>query len=281
MPDRASDKQVAVPAPLPALITGASSGIGADLARIFARHGHPLALVARTTSRLDALADEIHAAHAAPGTPRPVVIPLDLSVPDSPAALARALEQQGFTPGILVNNAGYGMLGTVSSQIPEKAPALLAMMDLNMRALTALTLHFLPQITAQRGAILNVASTAAFFPGPGMAVYYASKAFVLSFSEALAHELAASGVRVSSLCPGPTATEFFDRAGAAGSGVSQMAMMPSMPVAEAGYRGLMAGKRVIVPGLTNKVLTTFAPMIPKAIQLRIIARLQMSRTAKS
>lgn len=275
MPDAAPDPA----SPLPALITGASSGIGADLARVFARHGHPLALVARTASRLEALADEIHHDNAVAGAPRPIVIAQDLAAPHSAATLAQALEQHDFTPGILVNNAGYGLIGPVSAQVPANTSGQLGMIDLNIHALAALTLRFLPQITARRGAILNVASTAGFFPGPGMAVYYASKAFVLSFSQALSQELAGDGVRVSALCPGPTATEFFLRAGAAGSGLSNMAMMSSGQVAEAGYRGLMAGKRVIVPGLANKILTSFGPLVPTALLLRLIARLQLSRSA--
>jgi len=260
----------APPSSLPAIITGASAGIGADLARVFTRNGHPLALLARDVPRLEALAREL----AAPGGAQPLVLGLDLEAPDAPARLAAFLRTQDFEPGILVNNAGFGLLGPAAETDPGRQ---IAMIDLNVRALTALTLQFLPQIAARRGAIMNVASTASFFPGPGMAVYYASKAFVRSFSEALAHELRESGVRVSALCPGPTATEFFDRAGARNASLSTLAMMPSMRVAEAGYSGLMAGKRVVVPGLANRLLTTFAPLAPAALVLRAIARLQMSR----
>lgn len=260
-------------APLPAIITGASSGIGADLARVFARHGHPLVLVARDRARLEALADELRDGHGQIA----LVVPLDLAQTGAAGELANILRQGGIEPGVLVNNAGFGMLGEVKNQ---DAARLLAMMDLNMRALTELTLTFLPQILAQRGAIMNVASTASWFPGPGMAVYYASKAYVRSFSTALAYELAPHGVRVSALCPGPTQSEFFERAGAGRSGFAGIELMPSMAVAQAGYAGLMAGKRVIVPGVVNKLATSLAPFVPDAILMRVIGKIQLSRAAK-
>ena len=180
-----------------AIVTGASDGIGAELARVFAMRGHDLALVARRADRLEALADEIVAKGA---QRRPLVVALDLGEPGAVDALARALDAAGAQAEILVNNAGFGLLGPVETL---DAAGQLGMIDLNVRALTALTLRFLPDIVARRGGILNVASIAAFMPGPNFAIYYATKAFVLSFSEALSQELRASGVKVSCLCPGP------------------------------------------------------------------------------
>lgn len=255
-------------APLPVLITGSSGGIGVDLARLFARHGHPLALVARSGSALDALSREI----AEEGSPLPLTCALDLSSPEAPGILAGFLASRGFVPGILVNNAGFGLNGSVMELARGEQINLL---DLNIRALTALTLQFLPQIVEKRGKILNVASTAAFLPGPGMAVYYASKAYVLSLSQSLSQELKASGVTVTALCPGPTATGFFQRAGGKTSKLKAFGMMRSTDVAEAGYRGLMAGRRIVVPGFANKLITAAAPFVPKGLLLPIIARIQL------
>ena len=250
------------------LITGASGGIGADLARICAQKGHPLALTARNADALNALADEL----GTPGGARPLVFPLDLSLPGSPEHLAAELHQAGFEPAILVNNAGYGLNGRVSKL--DHADQL-GIIDLNVRALTALTLKFLPGIERAGGRILNVASTAAFLPGPGMAVYYASKAFVLSFSQALAQEMRSRGVTVTALCPGPTATGFFDRVGGHTAKLKSLGMMASMDVAQAGYRGMMVGRRTVVPGFMNKLTTSIVPFAPRALLLPIMARLQL------
>jgi short-subunit dehydrogenase len=254
--------------PLPVLITGASGGIGADLTRIFARQGHPLALVARSGPALDALAREV----ANQGSPAPLTCALDLSSAEAPGILAGFLASKSFAPGILVNNAGFGLNGHVTEL--DRADQI-NLLDLNIRALTALTLQFLPQIVENRGKILNVASTAAFLPGPGMAVYYASKAYVLSLSQSLSQELKASGVTVTALCPGPTATGFFQRAGGKPSKLKALSMMSSVDVAEAGYRGLMAGRRIVVPGFANKLITAAAPFVPKSILLPLIARIQL------
>jgi len=258
-----------------ALITGASTGIGADLARVFARHGHPLALTARSGARLEALADELA---ASPGG-RPRTFALDLAEPGAVDDLATRLREAGAAPAILVNNAGFGLIGRFSDL---ERSAQLNLIDLNIRTLTGLTHTFLPDIIAARGAIMNVASVAAFFPGPGMAVYYASKAYVLSFSEALSLELAADGVSVSALCPGPTETEFFTRAGALSGrpeGMGFIGRMASMPVAEAGYAGLMAGRRVVAPGWSNRFLTMASRLAPKQLSMRVIARIQLLRRA--
>jgi len=257
---------------LPALITGASGGIGADLARVFARHGHPVALAARSGERLQALANELQEQTGI----RATIAACDLEQPQAAPALMSDLAAAGFSPGILVNNAGFGLNGPFADLELEKQ---LALIDLNIRALTQLTSLCLPHIAAARGRILNVASVASFFPGPGMAAYYASKAYVLSLGEALSWELRASGVTVSTLCPGPTNTGFMDRAGIPPSGKAFYSM-PSMPVAEAGYRGLMAGKRVIGPGALNKVLAGLSGIVPHRISMRGIARMQYRRRRK-
>lgn len=253
---------------LPVLITGASGGIGADLARIFARQGHSLALVARSAGALEALAREV----AVPGVRDPITLTLDLSAADAAEQLAAALSERDFRTGILVNNAGYGLNGPAAAL---DVAGQIGIIDLNIRSLTAITLRLLPDVVASRGRILNVASTAAFLPGPGMAVYYASKAYVLSFSEALSHELAASGIAVTALCPGPTATDFFNRAGGKAGKLKALGMMKSMDVAEAGYAGLMVGRRVVVPGFMNRMVATFAPILPRALLLPAVARIQL------
>ena len=254
------------------LITGASEGIGADFARVFAERGHDLALVAHRGDRLDALADEL----AATGRPRPLVIALDLAAPDSPDVLAGALAAANARASILVNNAGFGRLGAFAA---EDSAAQLAMIDLNVRALTALTHRFLPDLVAAKGGLLNVASIAAFAPGPGMAVYYASKAYVLSFTEALAEELGATGVRVCALCPGPIETGFQARAGIDGSISKAPGVISARAAAEAGYAGLMGGRRVVVPGTTAKFLAQALAWIPHAILLPQVAARQAKRSA--
>src|SRR5579864_1410511 len=195
-----------MPGRLVTVITGASSGIGAELAREFARNGHALALVARREDRLHALADEI----AAVGGVKPLVIVVDLERGDAVQTIGDALVAHGAEPQFIVNNAGFGLIGTSASLDRNEQ---LAMIDLNIRALTSLSLAFVDSLARNRGGILNVGSVAGFLPGPGMAVYYATKAYVLSFSEALHSELKRRGVRVSVLCPGPVETEFFAEAG--------------------------------------------------------------------
>jgi short-subunit dehydrogenase len=254
------------------LITGASGGIGADLARVFARHGHDLALVARGRGKLEALADEI----VASGRPRPLVLVFDLTERNAVSELAAALDAAGAAPDILVNNAGFGLAGPVAGLDPAEQ---LAIVDLNVRTLIEMTLRFLPNIRAARGKILNVASIAAYFPGgPGMAAYYASKSFVLSFSLALSQELHSQGVTVSALCPGYTKTGFQARAGiGANMDLGRLPASTAMEVAEAGYAGLIAGRRQIVPGSLNKLGVGLLPFLPKSITLAVISRLQQNR----
>lgn len=258
-----------------ALITGASEGIGAELARVMANAGHDLALVARRADRLKALADEIEDA-AGSGGKRPLTFVCDLSDAQALEALLAQLVAAQVEVEILVNNAGYGLHGLAAGL--DRA-AQLGMIDLNMRALTDLTLRLLPQIIRARGRILQVASTAAFLPGPHMAVYYASKAYVLSFGEALGEELKESGVTVSTLCPGPTRTGFQARAGLDAKLFETLAPMDARSVAQAGYRGMMAGQRTIVPGLLNKTSTWISRLTPRALLLPLVAKMQASRKA--
>lgn len=252
------------------LITGASGGIGADLARVFASHGHHVALVARRGERMAALADELEAS----GARRPLIVEADLSVAGAADGLLAEMDRRGVRVGNLVNNAGFGLIGRAAEL--DRAEQV-RMIDLNVRTLTDLSLAFLPALRAARGGLMNVASTAAFYAGPGMAVYYATKAFVLSFSQALAHELKDDGVRVTALCPGPTKTEFFARAGVGESPFGLMPLASSMAVAQAGYRGLMRGRTVVTPGLFNTLLTATSGLQPRAFSMPVIGRMQMGR----
>jgi uncharacterized protein len=249
------------------LVTGASTGIGADLARVFAEHGHDLALTARSAEKLHALADEI----AAAGRPRPLVIPRDLSSSRAADEIADALAGAGARVAILVNNAGYGMLGAAGALDRHNQ---LGIVDVNVRALLDLTIRFLPDLEAGRGKILNVGSMASYLPGPGMAVYYASKHFVGAFSRALSEELRAAGVTVTLLNPGMTRSEFHARAGVRKPPGRRAS---SRSVAEAGYCGLMAGRRVVVPGLGNKLSALLLPLVPDAILLPMVHRFQKRR----
>jgi short-subunit dehydrogenase len=190
------------------VITGASAGIGVALARVFAQHGHELALIARREDRLHALADEI----AAIGARRPIVIAADLLKAGAARLMGEALAAQGAEPQSVVNNAGFGLVGLASARDRDEQ---LEMIDLNVRALTKLSLAFVDSLARHRGGLLNVGSMAGFLPGPGMAIYYATKAYVLSFTEALHSELKPLGIRVAVLCPGPVPTEFAERAGSA------------------------------------------------------------------
>jgi short-subunit dehydrogenase len=245
------------------LITGASSGIGADLARVFAAHGHELVLVARRADRLDALADDI----AKTGRPRPQVLASDLEQRDAPAKIAAQLSLHGVEPNFVVNNAGFGLMGDAASLDRDEQ---LGMIDLNVRALTELSLTFVDSLSRHRGGLLNVASIAGFLPGPGMAVYYATKAYVLSFTEALHQEWAERGIKVSALCPGPVPTEFQTRAKMELPSAAKMIELPPDQVARIGYDGLMRGQRVIVAGLGNKLAVSLMRFTPNALLLRAV-----------
>jgi short-subunit dehydrogenase len=256
-----------------AVVTGASEGIGAELARVFAEKGHEVVIVARRGDRLTALADDI----AAKGGKRPVVVALDLLADGAVDALAAHLADADLVPQYLVNNAGFGLIGCIAELDQAEQ---LAMIDLNIRTLTALTLRFLPSLTETRGGVLNVASVASFMPGPGFAVYYATKAFVRSFSEAISFELKPAGVKVSCLCPGPVMTGFQARAGMSFEGLMgamKPALVPAEEVARQGYDGLMAGKRVVVPGNVNKLMIWSARISPRALLLPLLGAAQMKR----
>ncbi len=252
------------------VITGASAGIGAELARVFARHGHDLALVARREDRLRELAKEI----VAGGARRPIVIVADLAAPGAAQTIGDELRAQGAEAQFMVNNAGFGLVGLAGTRDRDET---LAMIDVNVRALTELSLAFVDSLARHKGGLLNVASLASFLPGPGMAVYYATKAYVLSFSEALHSELKARGVRVCVLCPGPVPTEFAARAGLRAGLAPGMLTESAQRVAEAGYRGLMAGRRLVVPGLAGKLITLVLPLVPRRLLLRVVGSRQSRR----
>jgi uncharacterized protein len=245
------------------LITGASAGIGMELARVFAAHGHELVLVARREDRLNALADDI----AAGGRPRPTVLALDLERRDAVARVAAELTTRGLEPANVVNNAGFGLAGAAAELDGDEQ---LGMIDLNIRALTELSLAFVDSLARHKGGILNVASVAAFLPGPGMAVYYATKAYVLSFSEALHRELQRRGIRVTALCPGPVPTEFQARSGIQVEGAQAILTVTADRVAQIGYDGFMRGKRVVVAGFLNKIAVALLRFTPHALLMPLV-----------
>lgn len=254
------------------LITGASAGIGWELAHVFARHGHNLVLTARSAEKLRSLADDLKSRHGI----LVQVIVQDLSGPGSPDRIFREIQNQKISIDILVNNAGFGTYGFFAKTNLEKE---LEMIRLNISALTHLTKLFLPGMLERKsGKILNVASTAAFQPGPVMAVYYASKAYVLSFSEALAAELSGTGVSVTALCPGPTESEFQKAAGINGQNLlfNQMTVMKARKVAETGYSGLLKGKRIIIPGFLNRLLPFFVRLSPRSLVTTVVRLIQQS-----
>jgi short-subunit dehydrogenase len=257
-----------------ALITGASAGIGAALARIFAKNGHHTVLVARREQRLAELADKI----AGEGRPRPHVLALDLLRADATKRIAAELAASGLEPQYVVNNAGFGLLGAAAEL--DRAEQL-AMIDLNVRVLAELSLAFVDSLSRHRGGILNVGSVASFLPGPGMSIYYASKAFVLSFSESLHQELAGRGIRVTALCPGPVPTEFQARAGIKSIAGSGLLNVSAEDVAAAGYAALMQGRRVRIPGFGNKLVTLLPHILPRGFFLRAVARSQFSQARSS
>lgn len=252
------------------LITGASAGIGAELARVFAARGHRIAMAARREDRLTTLADEITAS----GGAAPIVIVCDLEQPDAGDKIAAVLAAEGVEVDFVVNNAGFGLFGHA---IKLDRAEQLGMLAVNIRALTDLSLRFSDSLIRHRGGILNVASIAGFLPGPGMAVYYASKAYVLSFSEALRRELAPHGVRVTALCPGPVPSEFQARAGFLPGFDSVVLNVSPANVAQAGYRGLMANKRAVLPGVGIKMVPFLLRLFPRGFVLAAVGRLQLRK----
>lgn len=233
------------------------------LAHEFASHGHELVLTARREPELNALADAL----AAKGHPRPRVIAADLGQPEGVAKLADALQAAGLELGILVNNAGFGLLGDVAQLDPAQQ---LAIVDLNNRALTDLTLRFIDSIKRHKGGILNVASIAGFMPGPGMAVYHASKAYVVSLTEALHEELKADGVKVCALCPGPVPTGFNERASIPEEYLPGVLSRSAERVARDGYAGFMGGHRIVVPGGPNRIATLLPRLLPRGLILAFL-----------
>jgi short-subunit dehydrogenase len=252
------------------LITGASAGIGTELARVFASRGHRLALVARRSDRLAKLSCEI----ATAGGAAPIVIPCDLEQSDAGDKIAAALAAEGVEVEYVVNNAGFGLFGNA---IELDRAQQLGMIAVNIRILTDLSLRFSDQLIRHRGGILNVGSIAGFLPGPGMAIYYASKAYVLSFSEALRGELAPRGVRVTVLCPGPVPTEFQTRAGFEPGFDSAILDVSASNVALAAYRGLMGNKRAVMPGLGIKIVPFMLRLFPRGFILAAVGRFQLRK----
>jgi uncharacterized protein len=252
-----------------ALITGASSGIGAALARVFAANGHAVVLVGRRDKALASLAAEL----GRDGR-RPPVLSLDLARVDTPVRIAHELSARGVEAAYVVNNAGFGLIGRAAEL--DRAEQM-AMVDVNARALTDLSLRFIDSVAQHRGGILNVASVAGFFPGPGMAVYHATKAYVVSLSEALHTELKPRGIRVSALCPGPVPTAFHARAGIDTRRIPRFFTCSAEAVAEAGYRGLMSGKRIVMPGWGNQALRALARLSPRPLLLAAVDRGMKSR----
>ena len=251
-----------------ALITGASSGIGLELARLFAADRSALLLVARRADRLEVLAKELRKTHGITVH----VLPLDLTAPRAPEEILAWTRDHGIALDVLVNNAGFGARGRFADLDRQGQ---LDMLQVNVAALTHLTHLFLPgMLERRRGAILNVGSQAGFQPGPRMAVYYATKAYVLSFSEALAEELRGSGVRVTVLAPGATATEFAAKADMLGSRVFRTGVMDARSVALAGYRGLRRGEVLVVPGLKGKLSASAVRFLPRALVRRVVHTLQ-------
>ncbi len=252
------------------LITGASAGIGAELARVFASNGHRVVLVARRADRLTKLADEIVAA----GGARPIVIMCDLQQPDAGDKIEATLAAEGVEVEFVVNNAGFGLSGNA---IEIDRVEQLNIINVNIRTLTDLSLRFAESLIRHRGGILNVGSIAGFLPGPGMAVYYASKAYVLSFTEALRRELAPRGVRVSVICPGPVPSEFQARAGVKPGLNSVILNVSASDVAQLGYRGLMSNKRAVMPGLGIKIVPVLLRLFPRGFILEAVGRVQQRK----
>ncbi len=254
-----------------ALITGASFGIGMEFARILAREGYNLVLVARNGDRLRQLASKLEKAH---GT-RSLILATDLTEPGAAAYVLDQTTRAGIQVDVLVNNAGFGQYGLFAENDLEEC---LRQIQLNVTTLTHLTRLYLPAMLERKtGRILNVASTAAFQPGPLMAVYFATKAYVLHFSEALANELQGTGITVTCLCPGATATEFHKRANATGQRLLKFGAMDARTVAEDGYRAMMAGRPVVISGFKNWLLAQSVRFSPRRLVTAIARKAQEHR----
>lgn len=254
-----------------ALITGASYGIGEDFARVFARGGFNLILTARSLDKLTALARNLSGEYGI----KTEVLAKDLSLPGASEEIYTEIGNRGLRVDVLVNNAGFGLHGEFRKQDRKEQ---LNMIQLNVQALTDLTRILLPgMLERKKGRILNVASTAAFQPGSLMAVYYATKSYVLSFSEALNEELKGTGVSATCLCPGPTRSQFQKRAGLGDVPLFRYASMDSVKVAEAGYDGLMKEKPLVIPGFVNKLTAFMTRFVPRALVPPVVRALQSRR----
>jgi short-subunit dehydrogenase len=250
-----------------ALITGASSGIGKALAEIFAKDGYHLVLAARGVAKMQELANDLQRRYAVTVT----VMGADLETSDGAVKLHAEIKSKGITIDALVNNAGYGLFGEFKDSSLTNE---LAMMQLNMTTVVVLSKLFVPDLLATKGKVLNTASTAAFQPGPYMAVYYASKAFVLSFSEALACEFEGTGVTVTALCPGPTASGFQDKADMHASALIKGKKLPTAEeVAVAGYKAMQRGQRVFIPGIMNWILAQSVRFTPRTLMTTVVKQL--------
>jgi short-subunit dehydrogenase len=248
------------------LITGASTGIGYELAKLCAHDKYSLVLVARNEEKLIQVADELKEKYNVSVT----ILAKDLSLPHAPEEIFHELKNKDISIDILVNNAGVGVYGNFSETDLHKE---IKMIDLNISSLVKMTKLFLPQMEIKRhGKILNVASLAGFMPGPGMSVYYASKAFVLSFSEALNEELKGSGISVTALCPGPTKTEFEKNADFSFS--HALHLMDAKIVAQVGYKALMKGKAVVIPGFRNNIVPFLVRISPRSLVRHVTGRMQ-------
>ncbi|UQN05213.1 SDR family oxidoreductase [Deinococcus sp. QL22] len=276
--NHATKDQFRATQPATALITGASGGIGEAIARQLAARGAHLILVARSEGKMQTLAQELGNKHGIQAH----VIALDLTRPDAGEVLQREVSARHLTVDILVNNAGFGGFSEFWMQ---DAGEINRMVAVNIAALTDLTRRFLPDmVTRGRGRVLNVASTAAFLPGPLMAVYYASKAYVLSFSEGVNEELRGTGVSVTALCPGPVATGFQDAASLGESkllnaGTRSLTMLTADDVAQQGVNAMLRGQAVLVAGSVNKVQSLMPRFLPRAAVARLIARVQARKEA--
>jgi short-subunit dehydrogenase len=255
-----------------ALITGASGGIGLELARLCAKGGHDLILVARKRDKLEEIGKYLSGMYGV----RTEVVAADLTDPEAPQAVMGEVERLGLGIDVLINNAGFGDWGLFGRADLKRQ---LEMIQVNITALTVLTRLALPRmVTQRRGRILNVASTAGFAPGPLMAVYYATKAYVISFSEAISNELAGTGLTVTALCPGPTRTAFAQEAGMVQSNLfSSPNVMDPAPVAAAGYRAMMKGRAVVIPGIGNKLLVFGIRISPRFVIRKITRWFQENR----
>jgi hypothetical protein len=254
--------------PKTALITGASSGIGLELAHLFAEDGYRLVLVARNRGALRQVGDDLQSRYGV--TVR--IAPKDLAHPASSDELYHELQESGVVLDVLVNNAGFGAAGPF---LKTNWNDELEMIQVNIAALTHLTKLFLPQIRAREGKLLNVASTAAFQSGPFMSVYYASKAYVLSFTEALAEEMIGTGVTVTCLCPGPVKTNFQKRAYLQGTAMMDSPLTVDVrEVARIGYEGMKQGRRIVIPGWKNRLLVQGVRLAPRNLLTKAVRRLQ-------